>query len=48
MQNEKEPEHDICVVPNFHLGGRSYYGSALIRTLHEILTLYAFPTLPSL
>ena len=28
MQNEKEPQHDLCDTPNFHLYGWSYCDGA--------------------
>ena len=28
IQNEKEPQHNLCAAPNFHLGGGSYCDSA--------------------
>ena len=48
MQNEKEPQHDLCAAPNYHLYGGSYCDSAPPRTLYEIITLYDFLTLPCL
>ena len=45
IQNEKEPQHDLCAAPNFHLDGGSYFDSASTRTLYNILTLHALMTL---
>ena len=39
MQNEKEPQHDLCAAPNFHLDGGSYCDSAFPNTLYEIINL---------
>ena len=46
IQNEKEPQHNLCAAPNFHLGGGSYCDSAYPSTLYEHFTLYDFLILP--
>ena len=48
MQNEKEPQHDLCAALNCHLYVGIYCDSASPLTLYEILTLYYFLTLPCL
>ena len=48
MQNEKEPQHNLCAAPNFHLDGGIYCDSDSPRTLYAILTLYDLLTLPCL
>ena len=47
-QNKKEPLHDLCAAPTFHLDGGRYCDSASPLILYLTLTLYEFLTLPCL
>ena len=46
MQNEKEPQQNICAAPNFHLDGGSCCDSDSPLTLYKTLKLYDLLALP--